>query len=130
MPDSLSVNVAKFDSQHKNLVSYVNELHGAMSNGKGKDSLQGILDKLVRYTKSHFADEEATMQSKGYPQYSLHKLEHDKLTKQVLELQKDLEEGKAVLSFKVMNFLKGWLNNHIQGMDKKYSEFLNSRGIC
>jgi len=34
-----------------------------------------------------------------------------------------------VLSLEVMNFLKDWLMNHIQGSDKKYGPYLNSHGI-
>jgi len=28
-----------------------------------------------------------------------------------------------------MSFLQTWLTNHIQTVDQKYSEFLNSKGV-
>ena len=32
---ALSINIEKFDDQHKKLVAMVNELHDAMKNGQG-----------------------------------------------------------------------------------------------
>jgi hemerythrin len=34
-----------------------------------------------------------------------------------------------MLPLETMNFLKSWLNHHIQGVDKSYAPHLNSKGI-
>ncbi|MBI3592188.1 MAG: hemerythrin family protein, partial [Nitrospirae bacterium] len=78
---------------------------------------------------THFANEENMMKTHAYPDYLKHKAEHDNLTKQALDLQKQHKEGKPVLTIELMTFLKNWLSNHIMGTDKKYSPFLNSKGI-
>ncbi|MCG6552711.1 MAG: bacteriohemerythrin [Candidatus Magnetominusculus sp. LBB02] len=125
----LKVDVSDIDNQHKKLVEMVNELHGAMSIGKGAAVLGGILTKLVDYTKEHFAMEEGLIQKYKYDDGNHHKSEHDKLTKQVMDLKKQFSEGKMVVTIDVLNFLKGWLNDHIKDVDKKLAHFLISKGV-
>ncbi|MCC6132451.1 MAG: hemerythrin, partial [Acidobacteria bacterium] len=48
--DELSVGVSAFDNQHKRLVALINELHDAMSAGKGSKVLGKILSELADYT--------------------------------------------------------------------------------
>ena len=127
--DNLSVNVKEIDSEHKKLIAMINELHSAMGSGKGKDAMGRILGGLAEYTKTHFSYEENLMQKHNYPGYLGHKGQHDALTKQVLDLQGKFQEGKALVTVEVMNFLKDWLQNHIQNTDKKYSPFFNGKGV-
>ena len=65
-----------------------------------------------------------------YAGYEQHKKEHNMLVMQVVDVQKNFNEGKAVLTQSVMTFLKEWLQKHIQGEDKKYGPLLNSKGIA
>jgi len=60
-----------------------------------------------------------------------HKSEHEKLVKQVIDLQAKFQAQAmgGVLTMTVMSFLKDWLVTHIQGEDKKYGVFLNAKGI-
>lgn len=127
--DNLSVNITEVDSEHKKLIGMINELHSAMGSGKGKDILGKVLTGLVEYTKTHFSYEENLMQKHNYPGYLSHKGLHDALVKKVLDLQKNFQEGKSLVTVEVMNFLKDWLTNHIQNTDKKYAPFLTSKGV-
>ena len=127
--NDLSVNIAEIDNQHKKLVELINGLHAAMSSGKGKEALQKVFDELVAYTKSHFTLEEDLMKKHSYSEYAMHKMAHDRLTKKVLEYHENYKSGKISLSVEVYNFLKEWLTTHISGTDKKYSPFLNARGV-
>jgi len=128
--DKMSVGVALLDNDHKKLVGMLNQLFDAINSGQGKESLGHILDGLVDYTKIHFANEEKLFAQTGYPEAVAHKKEHDTLTQQVLDVQKKYKAGATgTLSLEVMNFLKTWLVNHIQGNDKKYTPHLNSKGV-
>ncbi len=128
--DKLSVGIAQFDEEHKQLVALVNELFDAVQAGRSKEALGGILDSLVAYTKSHFTNEEEHFARLGYPDLDAHKAEHDALASQVLEVQRKYHAGAtATLSMEVMNFLKNWLIKHIQGTDRKYGPFLRSHGL-
>ena len=128
--EKLSVGVKMLDDDHKKLVGMVNQMYDAIGAGHGKDSVGKILDGLVDYTKTHFDHEEQFFAQTGYGETAAHKKEHDDLTKQVLAVQEKYKAGvTSCLSLEVMNFLKNWLVNHIQGSDKKYGPYLNSKGI-
>ena len=127
--DEYSVKIQTIDSQHKKLIDLLNQIYDASRVGKGKEILGKILNELVTYTKIHFATEEEFFKKFSYPGYIQHKIEHDKLTKQVTDFQEQYAIGRVTLSIEIMQFLKDWLNGHILGTDKKYSEFLNSKGL-
>jgi hemerythrin-like metal-binding protein len=128
--DKMSVGVKVLDDDHKRLMALINDLHDGLKAGHGKEALGKILDGLVNYTKSHFAREEQFFSKTGYPNSHTHKKEHDDLTHQVLDVQAKYKSGDvATLSMDVMDFLKTWLTNHIQGSDQKYSTHLNAHGV-
>ena len=63
----------------------------------------------------------------AYPEVVGHKAEHEKLTAQVLELQRRFRSGETKLSLNLMIFVKNWLENHIAGSDQKYSVFIRGK---
>lgn len=127
--NAYSVNIQKIDQQHQQLVSYINELHEAMSQGKTKQILGEILSKLAKYTVEHFGLEEELMQEYHYSDFQSHKISHKEFINKVTQAQMDFESGKFLISVDVMNFLKDWLISHIMGVDQKYTQFFNEKGI-
>jgi hemerythrin len=127
--DSYSVNIKEFDDQHRKLVELINTLHDAMSVGKGSQALGPVLTELVKYTATHFSSEETLMLKYNYPGYLAHKMEHERLTARVLEVQTQFQDRQVTLTLGVMKFLQEWLVNHIQSTDKKYTVFLNKNGV-
>ncbi len=128
--ETYSVKIKKFDDQHRKLIDLINQLHDAMLVGKGKDVMADVLNSLVDYTRTHFAAEETLMKLHGYPDYEQHKKEHNALVMQVLDVQKQLREGTTPITQAIMFFLKEWLQQHIQGNDKKYGPFLSGKGVA
>lgn len=127
--DAYSVGIAEIDQQHKKLIDLINALHDAMTKGQAKAVLGKILGELVNYCSSHFATEEKLFDRHGYPDAAEHKDKHQKMTSKVLALQQQFEQGKATITLDVMEFLQQWLDKHILGTDKKYSQFLHSKGV-
>jgi hemerythrin len=128
--DKLSVGVRVLDDDHRQLVGMLNELFDGMKSGRGREALGPILDRLIQYTRMHFAREERLFTQTAYPAAAAHKGEHEDLTRQVLEVQSKYAKGSnAVLSLDVLEFLKSWLIRHIQGTDHHYRAHLNARGI-
>jgi hemerythrin len=124
-----SVKIGIVDTQHKNLVNILNELHQAMLGAQGKDKVGQVLLNLIKYTQVHFAMEEKLMQSHGYTDFPAHKAEHDQLASTVLEFQRKFLSNEVGLTVEMMDFLKDWLSKHILDSDKKYGPFLNAKGV-
>jgi|WetSurMetagenome_2_1015567.scaffolds.fasta_scaffold83953_2 hemerythrin len=122
--ETLSVHVEDIDAQHRELLRLMNELHGAISEGTGRQAVAGVLDELVAYTREHFAFEEGMLQRAAYPELTAHKAVHAALTAKALQLQADVRAG-ADVTMDVMHFLVNWLTNHIAEVDRKYSPYLS-----
>lgn len=125
--DDFAVKVFAIDVQHQRLFTMVNELDQAMQDGKGKQLLGKLLANLVHYTKSHFETEEGFMREHGYPGYEEHKDKHEKMTRKVLDVQKQFESGNAHLTIGVMAFLQNWLTEHILKTDLRFGQFLGAK---
>ena len=124
-----SVNVVEIDEQHKNLIMVINELDEAINQGKGKEILGKILSSLIRYTETHFKTEEDFFIQYGYADKDNHKKEHDSFVQKISDILDDFDKKEISLSLEVLTFLTDWLQNHINGTDKKYSQFFNEKGL-
>lgn len=127
--DDLSVGVALFDNQHKKLVEQLNTLHAAMLEGKSTDVLGSIFKELSDYTGYHFASEEDAFFKYGYPETDVHIDEHSKLLNKVADLCTQYKKGTLVVSIELLDFLRGWVSDHIMKTDKKYSSFLKGKAV-
>lgn len=127
--DEYSVSIKEIDTQHKKLAGMINDLHAAMSQGKGRDVLGKTLELLTLYVQTHFTAEERLMQQYSYPAYLIHKGEHDAFSKKVNDLYNQYKVSSLGLTPNVLTFLRDWFINHVMGTDKRYSSFFNSRGV-
>jgi hemerythrin-like metal-binding protein len=92
----LVLGIEGIDSDHKNLVAMINELCDGIQAGRGREALVGILDRLVDYTRYHFAWEEELFKQYDPPCAEEHKKEHDALVAVVQRAQADYVSSGAV----------------------------------
>ena len=123
-----SVGVKAIDGQHSVLFDILNELHAAMMKGQARQVTGGLLTKLLDYTRDHFTSEEQMMAATHYPGLAKHHASHEALTKQVGEFMARYEHGESHINVELLNFLSGWLTNHIQHEDKEYGPWMNEHG--
>ena len=127
--DSFSVNIKEIDLQHQRLVKLINDLDDAMRVGKGKALLNQLIVELFKYTQEHFATEERYFDKFGYPEAAAHKQEHRQFLTKVNNFSEKYLANQLGLSIEIMSFLSDWLQNHIQGSDKKYAPYLIKNGL-
>ncbi len=129
-PDRFSVGVDHIDDQHKRLFGTVNDLHAAMSEGKGREELESILEELESYTNYHFGDEETFMEECGYSSacaecFRDHTEVHREFEDRVEDIRTRYEAGEMTVTMDTLEFLRTWLTSHIAGveMDQDYGTY-------
>jgi hemerythrin len=128
--NDMGVGVVALDDDHKKLIGIINQLHFEMEEGHDKKVLGAVLDQLVDYAKSHFAREESLLFQAEYPDAPEHKMEHERFIREIASLRERFASAPAAtLDMELLGFLRNWLDNHVEGTDKKYGPFLNARGI-
>ncbi len=128
--ESIMIGIPAVDRQHKRLIEMINKLHVEMKKGSKDNRIpRQIMQELVDYTKVHFSDEEKLQQEANYPDFVQHHGTHEKLVSQVLEWKQRVDSGEPMITTDLMNFLKSWLLNHIQGTDRKYVPYLKQSGV-
>jgi hemerythrin-like metal-binding protein len=128
--DKLSVGIAVIDEDHKKLVAMINELYDGIREGHGREALGGIFDRLIDYTRYHFAREEKLFDETAYSGAKKHKKEHGDLIRVVLKAREEFQSSQVIApSLEMMGVLKDWLFDHILGSDQKYAPYLKTMGI-
>lgn len=127
--EEFSVGVEKIDSQHKKLIGFINKLIKTVGLKEEKPVLGEVLTDLIEYTMYHFETEERAMAQYSYPEYTVHKVAHGKLTEQVSILCKKFNKENIAIENDVLEFLKIWLTDHILKMDKKVGAFLKNKNV-
>ncbi|HIJ95823.1 MAG TPA: hemerythrin family protein [Desulfuromonadales bacterium] len=127
--DSLDVKNAIINDQHQQLLALINGLHDAVIDGNGAEALGKTLKGLMDYTEYHFAAEESLMKTHDYPDAVAHMEQHEKLINQVRGLLRKYDSGAPIMMINVLMFLRDWLMDHIHIIDKKFGDFLNTKGV-
>ena len=123
------VKVEQLNEQHKILFETLDALYKAMENKDDKKALINIINDLIMYSKQHLTTEEALLEKYGYPELSEQREQHKLFIAKVEEFKEEFHNNSFMLYFNMAIFLKTWISNHIEGLDKKYSNFLNERGV-
>lgn len=125
------VGIDRIDDQHRRLFELLDELHGAMKEGQGRDAVGDVLADLEEYTFYHFDDEEGFMAGCGYREdcadcFADHAAAHREFEERVQRLRERHEAGEIVTSIDTLQLLRDWLAEHIAGasMDQDYAAYL------
>lgn len=116
-----SVGIETIDTDHKFLVSLINQLEEAVAEGQGKDAVGTVLNALYDFTEYHFSREEHMMAACGYPDIDTHILQHQAMKAQVMEVRDNFLTGQTDgIDRAVLEFLENWMGNHIVCQDLLY----------
>lgn len=126
---TFSVNVLRFDEEHKKIILVINRLNAAMQTNDECEKVSDALNEMTLYARTHFKAEEDYMKSFGYPEYELHKEKHREFSRTTVDFCKSVMNGNYNVAYDLLEYLNQWLANHIQLTDKKYTECFNKNGI-
>lgn len=87
------------------------------------DQIAIILEELREYTKKHFGDEEAYMESIHYKRMFTQKIQHGLFIDKLEEMDLDsIDENQEGALLDILEFLSNWLIHHILEQDKMISQ--------
>ena len=124
----LETGIAIIDSQHKRLVEIINEFHEAVESGSEEEIKGALFDELVAYTETHFSVEEKLMANHEYENIEEHRREHRRFTDQINMDRYNFNAGAWSFDKRLMDYLRGWLVNHIAVSDQAYVPTLKRSG--
>jgi hemerythrin len=124
--DSYSVGVGEFDEEHKLIVTMVNEMYEVVKDKNSNTSVSHEVDRLIKYTKDHFTNEEKAMEKAGYNFLENHRDIHKGLIEEVVDFKEKIESNKDGIHSDFYLFLRDWLLKHILEEDMKYSDCLSN----
>ncbi len=128
--DKYSVNVSVIDEGHKKFIDLINKAaHVQKDNNKRASAISEILIEITTYSKKHFRTEETCMVDCKYHDYKSHKDEHNRFSEIIPDYWEELADDKLKVIDAILEHLKWWLTNHIQGTDRKYVDCFNKNGL-
>lgn len=117
------LNHPKIGKEHQKLFEMLNAFYQGIKDGSSKKKLAELIKGLLDYSNIHFANEEAYMESIGFPDIDKHKEEHEAFTRKATDFYNKYTSGKMILSLEVTNFIKDWISHHIKNEDRQYAAF-------
>ncbi len=127
--DSLSVKIESIDGEHKIIIDMINYFYDHIKSKSNQELISDSIKKMKDYAQSHFEREEGYMIKYNYPDYESHKKKHVAFIAKVADLETRYNAGGIIITFEITSFLKDWLKTHINGTDKKYSDFFIKNGV-
>ncbi|MCP4628269.1 MAG: hemerythrin family protein [bacterium] len=124
--EDLATNIPVIDTQHKNLITRTNEFLRVISQGRGQKEIETAVKILDEIAQSHFETEEKFMLQHTFPDYKLHKIQHQNYIKVIESLNSEYEFIGSSSDFvkKTKLLLLSYLQNHIKEFDKPLADFL------
>ncbi|MBP3610496.1 MAG: hemerythrin family protein [Lachnospiraceae bacterium] len=123
MKPEYMTGITMIDEEHRQLFDYANQVYELLQSefiADKYDNIADVLQKLRDYTKKHFADEEAYMESIQYKQVFMQKVQHQEFINRLDSWKLDeidaMENQDEVIE-EMLTFLTDWLIHHILELD-------------
>jgi hemerythrin len=115
--------IKKIDSQHVKIVELMNTLYEEIVMNKDDKSVNETILDLKLYAIFHFSTEENMFKKYRYEGdvFEEHMNEHEEFSKQIAVYLSDETSSKLEIGYRILEFLKNWLTDHIITIDMKFS---------
>ena len=124
--EEISVNIEKFNAQHKRLFEIINEL-GERRAETDPEEYARLLSCLTNYFKIHFAAEEAWMEQNDYPGLKMHRAEHTRLIYDITMFNLHYNHEVPTKAKELQKYMREKFLNHILNTDLQYKDFMTMK---
>ena len=121
-----AVYLPEIDAEHRELFQLAEQLHCATIDGSAPQAVDTLLDGLVEHVVAHFEHEERMMQDSDYPSRDWHIRQHQTAARKTTALVEMVRQGDPRASLELLEFLHGWLRDHIGVADKMLGSYLRN----
>jgi len=128
--------IALVDDEHQRLFEIIREVNTLINNEllhDKYDEIMHLLEGLKSYTEFHFHDEETLMERIQYPGLAAQKRAHAAFVERLVEIDlsdlDNMDNNQQEYLNELIQFLLGWLSNHILASDKKIGEYIRQNNI-
>lgn len=122
--EAMSVGSRDIDDDHRELIDIINEFQLSPSMARARISAQ----KLLQYTKEHFAKEEKIQRACGLKNAEWHRGEHEKilvkLTEQVETLSAPGAPDPAEIIADMSKLMRDWIIGHVIKIDCQMKPYI------
>ncbi len=126
MKEEYYTGIAQIDEEHKELFRIAREAYNVFQDNyiaDKFDNIVSIIENLKQYAVTHFAHEEAYMESIGYKKRFSHKIEHVEFLEKLHEIDfEQMDHNQTGTLLDILEFLSNWLVNHILENDKRIGQ--------
>lgn len=131
--DKYKTGIALVDKEHRRLFEIIRETNELIQNDllhDKYDEIMRLLAELKDYTQFHFEDEEMLMEKMHYPGLAAQKRAHTAFVERLVEIDLSeldaMDNNQQAFLMELIQFLLGWLSNHILGMDKQIGSYFSN----
>ena len=121
--DDYLTGIASIDEEHARLFDLTNQVYDLLMDDLVADKYDRIvelIDELREYTKTHFANEEAFMETIEFQHIWSERHAHRSFVKKLEEVDLGtIDESQNDYILEVLDFLAKWLTLHIKGADRR-----------
>jgi hemerythrin len=121
------VHIPDIDSEHREMHKLAGRLHRAIIGGSEAKSIDALLTELLDGTMLHLEHEESLMREAEYPSLEWHTRQHDAARKKLSGLARRIRKGDAEARLELLDYITGWLKDHITVADKMMGAYLRNR---
>lgn len=126
--DELAFGIPLVDEEHKALIGMVNRVYELIGADQLEEAKRFLTDSILKYTQTHFRDEERYMEEIGYPDLERHKKIHQNFARLVAEEAEKVKGGNRKDFEVLLGLLWSWLYRHIMVTDRKFAEYAKEMG--
>ncbi len=122
--DDYETGIPSVDHEHRELIELINTLHGQMRAEASHDQVMQALGEIFAQISAHFALEEKIMQDRHYRAFAEHKLDHETLLDELLDIMDSVDEDGAFSADELSVDLDRWFSDHFRTHDAKLHKLL------
>lgn len=118
--EGFKVNIAQVDEEHQRLFALIKALN--------LQSVDKTVEELLDYVVTHFSNEQALMESAGYPVFPQHLKLHEAFGATVAEFLSGGDQWSEERVQELRRFLNKWLIGHILTHDMRFGNWYREHG--